>query len=131
MKSKVGRRILEETPQEIKIFVRKYAQIIARVHELMAKQGLNQGDLARLLDKRPSEISRWLNGEHNLTLKSLVRLEAELGQDIFLVHKVDGQHTDLPKQSLKPQASAAMSETSWIPLQAMIAHSPKTVECLA
>ena len=84
MKSKVARRILAETPEETKIFVRKYAEIVACVHDLMQQQGLTQRDLAARMAKNPSELSRWLHGEHNMTLRSLAKLEAELGEDIFL-----------------------------------------------
>ena len=131
MRSKVGRRLLQETPPEIKIFVRKYAQIIARVHELLAMKGLNQGDLARLMDKSPSEISRWLHGEHNLTLKSLAKLEAELGDEIFSVHPVAELHKELPRQSLIPKTVREMRKPTWMPLLATISQSPQLPEFVA
>jgi transcriptional regulator with XRE-family HTH domain len=39
------------------------------------------------MGKKPSEISKWLNGEHNFTLRSLAKLEAELGEPIITVPK--------------------------------------------
>jgi transcriptional regulator with XRE-family HTH domain len=35
------------------------------------------------MKKRPSEINKWLKGNHNLTLKTLAKLEAELGEPII------------------------------------------------
>ena len=35
------------------------------------------------MDKKPSEISRWLNGGQNLTLKSIAKLEAVLGETLI------------------------------------------------
>ncbi|WP_192904104.1 helix-turn-helix transcriptional regulator [Arachidicoccus ginsenosidivorans] len=35
------------------------------------------------MNKKPSEISKWLNGPHNLTLMTIAKLEAELGAPII------------------------------------------------
>jgi len=39
------------------------------------------------MNKKPSEINKWLKGNHNLTLKTLAKLEAELGEPIIQVRK--------------------------------------------
>ncbi|MBK8153775.1 MAG: hypothetical protein IPK61_12500 [Saprospiraceae bacterium] len=39
------------------------------------------------MDKKPSEISKWLSGEHNFTLRSLAKLSAELGEPLMEVPK--------------------------------------------
>ena len=83
MRSKVAKKILSETPEELKIFVRRYADIVVRIHELMRLNGLTQKDLADRMNKKPSEINKWLKGKHNLTLKTIAKLEAELGDSII------------------------------------------------
>ncbi len=85
MRSKVAQRILAETPEETKIFARLYADIVVRLNQLLKEKGLSQKDLADKLEKRPSEINKWLIGEHNFTLRSLAKLEAELGETIINV----------------------------------------------
>lgn len=85
MRSKVAQRILAETPEETKIFARLYADIVVRVNQLLKAKGYSQKDLADMLEKRPSEINKWLVGEHNFTLRSLAKLEAELGETIINV----------------------------------------------
>lgn len=85
MRSKVAQRILAETPEETKIFARLYADIVVRVNQLLKEKGFSQKDLADKLEKRPSEINKWLVGEHNFTLRSLAKLEAELGDTIVNV----------------------------------------------
>lgn len=85
MRSKVAQRILAETPEETKIFARLYADIVVRVNQLLKENKLSQKDLADKMDKRPSEINKWLTGEHNLTLRSLAKLHAELGEPIINV----------------------------------------------
>ncbi len=129
MKSKVARRILAETPEETKIFVRKYAEIVACVHDIMAQKGLTQRDLAARMDKNPSELSRWLHGEHNMTLRSLAKLEAELGEDIIVVRRINNEATSLPKQKIAPRTYAAIwtSGTTWKILQ-FVASTPTLAE---
>jgi transcriptional regulator with XRE-family HTH domain len=85
MRSKIARKILEETSLEQRLFVKKYADIVVRINQLLKAKGWNQQQLSQALDKRPSEISKWVNGDHNFTLRSLSKLEAELGDDIIYV----------------------------------------------
>ncbi len=85
MRSKVAKRILDNTPEDVKIFVRLYADIIVRVNQLLKEKGYTQKQLAEKLDKTPSEIHKWLSNEHNFTLKSLAKLQAELGSPILYV----------------------------------------------
>lgn len=85
MRSKVAKRILDKTPKDVEIFVRLYGDIVVRINELIKEKNWTQKRLAAEMDKKPSEISKWLNGEHNFTLRSLARLEAELGESIITV----------------------------------------------
>lgn len=96
-KSKILQRILDRTKPETKIFVHKYADIVIRVNELIEKKGLTSKGLADQMGKSPSELHKWLNGEHNFTLRSISKLEAELGETILEVpkaqEKIDGFKT--------------------------------------
>lgn len=87
MRSKVFQRILDKTPEDVKIFTRHYGDLVVRINSLLKEKGYSQKDLAEKLDKKPSEISKWLKGEHNFTLRSLAKLEAELGAPLFYVPK--------------------------------------------
>jgi len=83
MRSKVAKRIQDETSEEVRIFVRQYTDIVVRINEIMQAKGYTQKDLADKMQKKPSEINKWLKGNHNLTLKTLAKLEAELGEPII------------------------------------------------
>ena len=89
MRSKVAKRILDKTPKETKIFVRWYSDLIVRINELLREKELSQQGLAELLDKKPSEISKWLNGDHNFTLRSLAKIQAELEEPILFVPRTE------------------------------------------
>ena len=87
MRSKVAKKIQSETPEELRIFVRQYTDIVIRINELIKAKGYTQKDLAEKLNKRPSEINKWLKGNHNLTLKTIAKLETQLGEPIIYVKK--------------------------------------------
>lgn len=87
MRSAIADKILARTPEDVKIFIRLYTDIVVRINQLLKERGQSQRDLARQLEKSPSEINKWLNGEHNFTLRSIAKLEAELGESILYVPK--------------------------------------------
>lgn len=87
MRSKITRRILDETPEDVKVFVDWYSDVVMLVKNIMEEKGYTQRDLAKKLDKSPSEISKWLKGEHNFTLRSLAKLQVELGEPILYIPK--------------------------------------------
>lgn len=81
MRSEVAKRVQKETPEEVRIFTRQYT--VLRINQLLKEKGYTQKDLAKRLNKNPSEINKWLKGNHNLTLKTIAKLEAELGEPII------------------------------------------------
>lgn len=87
MRSKIFQQILDETPEDVEIFVRLYADLVVRINQLLREKKISQKELAEKLDKRPSEISKWLSGDHNFTLRSLSKLSAELGEPLLEVPK--------------------------------------------
>jgi transcriptional regulator with XRE-family HTH domain len=91
MRSKTVDRLLKSTPRDIEIFVDWYADLVVRINQLLHDNNMSKKELAEKLDKNPSEISKWLNGEHNFTLRSLAKLSAELGEPLLEVSKRKAQ----------------------------------------
>jgi len=85
MRSNVAKRILRETPPETKIFVKMYADILVRVKQLMKEKKMTQKSLAENLDKQPSEVNKWLSGKHNLTLKTIAKIQTQFSEPIFFI----------------------------------------------
>jgi transcriptional regulator with XRE-family HTH domain len=85
MRSKTLQRVLDNTPKEVEIFVEKYAALVIRINQLLKDKAYTQKKLADNLGKKPSEIHKWLSGEHNFTLRSIAKLEAELGEQLLIV----------------------------------------------
>lgn len=95
MRSKIADRIMASTPDETKRFVRKYGDMVVTVHQILREKGITQKMLAERMGKTPSEISKWLSGEHNFTLRSITKLEAELGEDLIYIRKKDSFHVQV------------------------------------
>jgi len=87
MRSKVLDRIIKNTPKDVEIFVDLYADLVVRINQLLKENNISKKELAEKMDKKPSEISKWLCGEHNFTLRSLAKLAAELGEPLLEVPK--------------------------------------------
>jgi transcriptional regulator with XRE-family HTH domain len=68
---------------EITKLVEKNLAIANKINEVLLFRDLKPADLARLLNKKPSEISKWLTGTHNFTTKTITKIETVLGVDII------------------------------------------------
>ncbi len=66
-------------------FVRKSIDIGDEILNILKTQGKSQKDLATLLGKTEPEISKWLSGTHNFTLKTIAKIETALGKDVIII----------------------------------------------
>lgn len=68
---------------EIDKFLERNLEITERVNNVLKERGIKKGEFAKMLDKKPSEITKWLTGLHNLTLKSITKMEVALNIDLL------------------------------------------------
>ena len=68
---------------EIDKFVEKNLAITEKIYALLEEKKLTPTDLAKRLGKSPSEISKWLSGNHNLTIKTITKIETILDCEIM------------------------------------------------
>ena len=73
-----------EVSQEVKNFVDRSMEISDQIAAILKKQDKTQRDLAELLGKKESEISKWMTGMHNFTIKSIAKIEAVLGEQVLM-----------------------------------------------
>lgn len=79
------RELLKDITPEERASARLSFQISNRLDELMQEKGLSKKQLAEAIGKRPSEITRWLSGEHNFTVSTLAMLSTFFGKSIITV----------------------------------------------
>lgn len=77
-------KALGRVPEDVKRFVDHSFDVVNQIHDILEKQGKTQRDLAGLLGKSESEISKWMRGTHNFTLQSIAKIEAALGESIIM-----------------------------------------------
>ena len=70
---------------EIKRRVDLSFQIVDRIHAILTERGMRQKDLATLLGKKESEISKWMRGTHNFTIDTIAQIEKALETPILQV----------------------------------------------
>ena len=82
-------RTLEEMlgpiPANIQAEVDLSFEISDRIDALMRQRGLSKKQFAEALGRRPSEITKWLSGQHNFTIATLAMLSSFFGQPIITV----------------------------------------------
>ncbi len=59
--------------------------IVDRIHTILEQKGLKQKDLAIMMDKKESEISKWMRGTHNFTIETISQIEKTLGMPILQI----------------------------------------------
>ena len=83
IQNKLFRDCLAAIPAEQKAEFDLSFGIAERISEILKAKGLTQKDFARLLNKRDSEISKWLTGRHNFTTQTIARIETTLGSKLI------------------------------------------------
>lgn len=58
--------------------------IANRIYEIMEEKGMTQKELAMLMGKTETEVSRWLSGTHSMTMSTLAKISVALGEDIVV-----------------------------------------------
>ena len=78
-------RIVASIPDNIHKEVDMEMAVSNRIYNLMIQKGLSKAEFARLIGKRPCEVTKWLSGQHNFTLSTLAMLSSFFGQPIITV----------------------------------------------
>ncbi|RKE92335.1 helix-turn-helix domain-containing protein [Ichthyenterobacterium magnum] len=73
---------------ETEMLVKRNLAIANKVRNILNDRNLNDGDFAELLEKTRSEVSKWLSGSHNLTQKSIIKMEIALGVKLIYIEQV-------------------------------------------
>lgn len=85
----------KQIPEDTRLFVKHSFDIVEQIYTILDKNNMEQKDLAKLLGKTESEISKWMTGTHNFTIKTISKIESVLGESILNVsnHKKARQST--------------------------------------
>lgn len=79
------RKMVDSVPDEIRMRVDLSFDISNRIASLMEERNLSKKQFAEALGKRPSEITKWLSGQHNFTISTLAMLSAFFREPIVSI----------------------------------------------
>lgn len=83
--AKTLEEILGPIPEAVQKETDLSFEISDRIDTLMRQRGLSKKQFADALGRRPSEITKWLSGQHNFTIATLSMLSSFFGQPIIAV----------------------------------------------
>lgn len=83
--SRTLQEILGPIPEAVQMKINYSIEISDRIDVLMHEKGLSKKQFADALGKRPSEVTKWLSGQHNFTLATISMLSAFFGKPIITV----------------------------------------------
>ena len=86
-KNRILDKIRKYRSKYVDIFVDYTFDLSKRIQFLLDQNSMEQKDLAKALGKNESEISKWMSGSHNFTLKTVARIEDVLGDRLLEVVK--------------------------------------------
>jgi len=89
---------LAKVPNDINIEVDLSFDIASRIDAILTQKGISQKKLACMLGKRESEISKWLKGSHNFTLRTIAKITNVLNEPIIQIpnlHEDEYSHVDV------------------------------------
>ena len=76
---------LLDIPDDVKREVALSYAVADRLYDLIREAGMTQKEFAKKMGKSESEVSVWLTGRHNFTLRTLAKVSSVLKADIVSV----------------------------------------------
>ena len=108
---------VQSMPKWKQIFHGKYrTELVTRVSEILEEKGWSQSDLANVLECSDAYVSKLLSGNANVTLKTVSKLEAALGEDVMhIAWSLNSEHESdvLPKVWKIPISNQELEDHEW------------------
>ena len=76
---------LSDVTNDVKAEVDLSFAIVDKIELLLKEKGKTQRELAEALGKKEAEVSRWMRGTHNFTIRTLAKISNVLGTQIINV----------------------------------------------
>lgn len=77
------RECVEQVPADVKLFVDLSFSVADRIDAALKERGMTQKQLAQAMGKTENEVSRWVGGTHNFTLKTIAKISSVLNVDLL------------------------------------------------
>lgn len=76
---------LAQVPNDVKIELDLSFALSDKIDSILREKDISQKQLAKKMGKTEAEVSRWLGGTHNFTLRTIAKISAALGERLIVV----------------------------------------------
>lgn len=83
--SEMFKQEIAKVPIELKLELDLSFAIADKIDAIIKEKGMTQKEFAKKMNKTEAEVSRWLSGTHNFTLKTIARITNILGESIVII----------------------------------------------
>lgn len=80
-------QMVSRVPKDVMTEVDLSFAIADEINKLMLEKRLTKKQFADALGKKPSEVTKWLSGQHNFTIKTLAMLSSFFGKSLIVTPK--------------------------------------------
>ena len=80
---KLFKECVANIPKEVKLEIGWSDAIAGKIAAKLSEQGLTQKMFAKKMGKTEAEVSRWLSGTHNFTLRTISKISAVLNTNMI------------------------------------------------
>ncbi len=111
MKSKKLQELANKRKPEVKRFIDLSDGVAEELEQIRERNGWSQKELAEAIGKSRSDVSVYLSGQHNFTLKSVAYLESKLGERLLYTLS-DVKKREISKNRIDMETLEFMIESS-------------------
>lgn len=76
---------LVSVPNDIKLELDMSFAIADKIDMVLREKNISQKQLAKKMGKTEAEVSRWLGGTHNFTLRTIAKISDALGVQLLTI----------------------------------------------
>lgn len=83
--SEMFQQEIAKVPTDLRLELDLSFAIADKIDKILQRKGMTQKEFAKKMNKTEAEVSRWLSGTHNFTLKTLAKITSVLGEKIIVI----------------------------------------------
>ena len=85
MNTNIYQQAVQGIPLDIQKETALTFSVSNRIYDLLQQRGMTQKEFAKMMKKSEAEVSVWLSGQHNFTLRTIAKISTALNTDILSV----------------------------------------------
>ena len=76
---------LAQVPNDVRMELDMSFALADKIDAVLKEKNISQKELAKRMGKTEAEVSRWLGGTHNFTLRTIAKISNALGSNLIII----------------------------------------------